>query len=178
MVGRKNTKRVLEAFHHYLKDHNGDCKLVIVGINETVLNTELNALGLYEALKDEVILTGYVADEDLPVIFHMSQLFLFPSLREGFGIPVIEAMASGVPVITPNTSSMPEVAGDAALIIDPNKTEEITNGIVKILSDESYKTTLIDKGLKRYKQFSWKNAAKKVLELYNQLYKEQKTLKS
>lgn len=175
---RKNTKRVLEAFHKYLKDHNGDCKLVIVGINETVLNAELNALGLYEVLKDEVILTGYVADEDLPVIFHMSQLFLFPSLREGFGIPVIEAMASGVPVITSNTSSMPEVAGDAALIIDPNKTEEITNGIVKILSDESYKTTLIDKGLTRYKQFSWKNAAKKVLDLYNQLYKEQKTLKS
>ena len=171
---RKNTKRVLEAFHHYLKDYDGDCKLVIVGINETVLNAELNALGLFEALKDKVILTGYVADEDLPVVFHMSQLFLFPSLREGFGIPVIEAMASGVPVITSNTSSMPEVAGDAALIVDPNRTEEITNGIVKILSDDSYKTTLIEKGLTRYKQFSWKNAAKRVLELYNQLYIEQK----
>ena len=81
---RKNTKRVLEAFHHYLKDYDGDCKLVIVGINETVLNAELNALGLFEALKDKVILTGYVADEDLPVIFHMSQLFLFSFLARRF----------------------------------------------------------------------------------------------
>ena len=87
-------------------------------------------------------------------------------------------MASGVPVITSNTSSMPEVAGDAALIINPNKSEEITNGIVKILSDESYKSTLVERGLKRYKQFSWKHAAKKVLELYNQLYTEQKNSKS
>jgi glycosyltransferase involved in cell wall biosynthesis len=102
----------------------------------------------------------------------MSQLFLFPSLREGFGIPIIEAMACGVPVITSNTSSMPEVAGNAAHLIDPNKTDDIYEGMFKIMSDENYKNELIKRGLKRSKQFSWNSMAYQVLEQYEQLYKE------
>jgi len=173
---RKNTKRVLLSFYDYLNSYKSDLKLVIVGIKLNTLNAFLKELDLVKELQEHVILTGYVADEDLPVIFNLSSLFLFPSLREGFGIPVIEAMASGVPVITSNTSSMPEVAGDAASIVNPTDQKEITEAIHKILSNTAYKERLIKKGLERYKEFSWKNAAEKVLDLYNQLYLTQKTI--
>ena len=95
-------------------------------------------------------------------------MFLFPSLREGFGIPIIEAMACGVPVITSNTSAMPEVAAGAACLVDPTNTDCIYIAIEKIRSDDAYKKLLIQKGFKRYKSFSWENAAKKVLEIYKQ----------
>jgi len=121
---------------------------------------------------EHIILTGYVSDEDLPAIYYLSKLFLFPSFREGFGIPIIEAMACGVPVITSNTSSMPEVAGDAAHIIDPNNPREICIGMIKITSDVNYSNELIQKGLLQSKKFSWNSMAIQVLEQYKQLYKE------
>ena len=168
---RKNTKKVLMAFNEYLKRTTNTQKLLMLGCKDADLKIMLNdmeAIDLYE----HIIITGYVSDEDLPVLYQMSQLFLFPSLREGFGIPIIEAMACGVPVITSNTSSMPEVAGNAAHLIDPNKTDDIYEGMFKIMSDENYKNELIKRGLKRSKQFSWNSMASQVLEQYEQLYKE------
>ncbi|NAS32699.1 glycosyltransferase [Flavobacteriaceae bacterium R38] len=172
---RKNTQRVIEAFHLYANKNPDGSKLVLIGINQTKLHSILSELNLLNELENKIVLTGYVADEDLPVIFNMAQIFLFPSLREGFGIPIIEAMACGTPVITSKTSSMPEVAGDAALLVDPYKTEDIYNGITKITSDTHLKNELINKGLEHYKLFSWKNTAHDVLALYKQLYNEQKT---
>jgi len=168
---RKNTKKVLMAFNEYLKRTTNTQKLLMLGCKDADLKIMLNdmeAIDLYE----HIIITGYVSDEDLPVLYQMSQLFLFPSLREGFGIPIIEAMACGVPVITSNTSSMPEVAGNAAHLIDPNKTDDIYKGMLKIMSDHTYKNELIQRGLKRSKQFSWNSMAYQVLEQYEQLYKE------
>ena len=174
---RKNTKRVLMAFNEFLDLSTSKFKLVMLGCKEDDLKgilNEINAIHLY----NHIVLTGYVSDEDLPVIYGLSQILLFPSLREGFGIPIIEAMACGVPVITSNTSSMPEVAGDAAHLINPNKTEEITSGIIKILSDKNFKDELIQKGLKRYKSFTWGFMARQVLDLYKQLFEEIKTKKA
>ena len=171
---RKNTKGVIEAFYQYLINSSTDCKLVLIGLNQSKLNTIVDDTDLLARLKDKIVFTGYVIDQDLPVIFSMAQVFLFPSLREGFGIPIIEAMACGIPVITSTTSSMPEVAGNAAYLVDPYKTEDIYEGIVKILSDPDFKNELINKGLEHYKLFSWKNTAQDVLELYKQLYKAQK----
>jgi len=168
---RKNTKRILIAFNKFSKTAPIKHKLLMLGCKDADLKIVLNEIGALDLYKN-IILTGYVSDEDLPVIYYLSKLFLFPSLREGFGIPIIEAMACGVPVITSNTSSMPEVAGDAAHIIDPNKTEEIYNGMIKIISDDKYKKELIQKGLIRSKQFSWNSMASQVLELYKHLYKE------
>ncbi|GAL65900.1 glycosyltransferase [Jejuia pallidilutea] len=165
---RKNTARVLKAFNRYVNTLSKDTKLVLVGLDNTKLNIILKNLDLENELADKIVLTGYVSDKDLPVIFNLSEVFLFPSLREGFGIPIIEAMACGVPVITSNTSSMPEVAGDAALLVDPNNEKAIFEAIQKIQSNKIFKNELVEKGLKQYQSFSWENAAKKVLNIYQQ----------
>lgn len=171
---RKNTKRVLLAFREFLSKTTSNFKLLMLGCKDADLKMMLNEIGAKEIYK-HIILTGYIPDEDLPVIYYLSKLFLFPSLREGFGIPIIEAMACGVPVITSNTSSMPEVAGDAAHLIDPIKTQEICNGMIKILTDDGYKNKLIQKGLKRSKVFSWEKMAHQVLELYKDMFNDLKS---
>ncbi len=174
---RKNTKGTLLAYKDFIKENGTEYKLVVLGCKDADLKTMLDEIGAVD-LYEHIFLTGYVSDEDLPAIYHLAQLFLFPSLREGFGIPIIEAMACGIPVITSNTSSMPEVAGDAAHLVNPNSTEEITKGIIKILSDVNYKNELIRRGLEQYKLFSWESMAEQVLELYKQLYKQEKTKES
>ena len=150
----------------YIYVYTEDLKLVLVGLNESKLSTILKSIDLEEELSDKIILTGYVVDTDLPILFSLSELFLFPSLREGFGIPIIEAMACGTPVITSNTSSMPEVAGDAACLVNPNSTENIYEAISKVRSDKNYKNQLTEKGLARYTKFTWENAARQVLGIY------------
>ena len=121
-------------------------------------------------LIDKIILTGYVINTDLPAIYNLCNVFLYSSLRESFGIPMLEAMRCGAPVITSNTSSMPEVSGSAAYIVDPFKPEEIAAGIEKILSDEAYRKDIIEKGFRQSAKFSWKNMAKQVLELYETVF--------
>ncbi len=119
-----------------------------------------------------IMLTGYIKNTDLPAIYNLCELFLYPSLRESFGIPILEAMRSGAPVITSNTSSMPEISGGHAHIVDPHKPEEITQGIQKIVTDREYREKLIAEGLKQADKFSWKTMAKEVLELYKDVYKQ------
>jgi len=165
---RKNTKRVIEAYNKYLKIFKDEVKLVLIGLNQARLNAILKDVGLKKELGRKIVLIGYVPDEDLSVIFNLSEVFLFPSLREGFGIPIIEAMACGVPVITSNTSSMPEVADDAALLVDPYRVASIFEAIVKLRLDREFRDQLIMKGFERYKTFSWENTAKKVLGIYLQ----------
>jgi len=168
---RKNTKNVLKAFKGFLNTTNVDYKLVLLGYNEKDLLTALSEINA-KNLIDKIVLLGYVSDQDLPAIYRLSQLFLFPSLREGFGIPIIEAMACGVPVITSNSSSMPEIAGDADCIVNPMESKAILQGILKISSDSEYKNELIKKGLARCEQFSWDNMALQVLDVYKKMFNE------
>ena len=118
-------------------------------------------------LTEEVIVTGFIIEEHLPVIYNSSSLFVFPSFYEGFGLPPLEAMACGVPVLASNASSIPEVVGDAAMLIGPEDIEEISSAIIKILTDENLRRSMIDKGLARAKQFTPEKMAQgflKVLE--------------
>lgn len=165
---RKNTKRVLEAFCKLKLSHIEDFSLVIIGLNRNTLNHILDELSISKKIKNDIIITSYISDEDLPVVYNLASLFLFPSLREGFGIPIIEAMAAGVPVITSNTSSMPEVAGESAHLINPTKTKELEQAIIQILSDEEYRLNLIRKGIEQSKSFSWAQSAESVLNVYEQ----------
>jgi len=165
---KKNTKGTLKAFSDFLKQTKSAYKLVMLDYDRGELEKLLDEIG-DKQLIDKIVLTGYVTNTDLPAIYSQSAIFLYPSLRESFGIPMLEAMACGVPVITSNTSSMPEVSGDAAHIVNPYHPEEITEGMIKVLSDKEYSENLCKKGLERSKLFSWKNMAEQVLELYNEI---------
>lgn len=166
---KKNTKGTLKAFSDFLKQSESDYKLVMLDYDTNELKKILDEIG-DKQLINHIVLTGYVVNTDLPAIYSLCAIFLYPSLRESFGIPMLEAMGCGVPVITSNTSSMPEVSGDAAHIIDPYKPEEITEGIVKILNNSEYAKDLCKKGIERSKLFSWENMAKEYLKLYKLIH--------
>ncbi|WP_406683463.1 glycosyltransferase family 4 protein [Seonamhaeicola sp. MEBiC1930] len=168
---KKNTKGTLKAFSRFIKETNSDYKLVISDYALDNLEKLLADIG-HQELINHIVLTDYVVNTDLPAIYTQSSLFLYTSLRESFGIPIMEAMACGVPVITSNTSSMPEVAGDAAHLVNPFEPEDIAKAMIKVLADEEYRKRLINKGLERSKVFSWKNMAAQVLNLYNKTYEE------
>ena len=161
---------VKEGAGDYLKETGDNMHLVMLDYEKSALDKILSDIGDKELI-NRIILTGYVVNTDLPAIYNMCKIFLYPSLRESFGIPMLEAMRCAVPVITSNTSSMPEVSGNAAYIVDPYKPQEITEGIVKLLADDKLKEELIEKGLKQSQKFSWKNMAVDVLKLYEEVYK-------
>jgi glycosyltransferase involved in cell wall biosynthesis len=165
---KKNTKNTLKAFSDFIKQTGKDYKLVMLDYDRSELGKLLEDIE-DESLINRIILTGYVINTDLPSIYCQSDVFLYPSLRESFGIPMLEAMACGVPVITSNTSSMPEVAGTAAFIIDPFKPEEITAALIKILNDKILNADLISKGYEQAVKFSWKAMAQSVLEIYSEI---------
>lgn len=168
---KKNTIGTLKAFSDFLKQSKSDYKLVMLDYDANELEKLVIEIGDKELI-NSIVLTGYVVNTDLPAIYSLCSIFLYPSLRESFGIPMLEAMGCGVPVITSNTSSMPEVAGDAAHIINPYNPEEITQAIIKILADSTYYDSLCKKGIERNKLFSWKNMAEQVLLLYNEIKRE------
>lgn len=168
---KKNTKGVLLAFSDFLKKTGFDIKLVMLDYDLQELGKLLDEIGDKGLIK-QIVLTGYVVNTDLPAIYCQSELFLYPSLRESFGIPMLEAMACGVPVITSNTSSMPEVAGGAALIIDPFKPEEITAEMIRIITNKELRDDLINKGFVQSAKFSWKAMAENVLSIYHQMEEE------
>ena len=167
---KKNTKGTLKAFSDFLKQSNSDYKLVMLDYDKIELNKLLLEIDDVNLI-NQIVLTGYVVNTDLPAIYSQCAIFLYPSLRESFGIPMLEAMSCNVPVITSNTSSMPEVAADAAHIINPFQPQEITDGIIKILNDDDYRKSLCEKGLERGKQFSWKNMAKDYLKQYELIHR-------
>jgi glycosyltransferase involved in cell wall biosynthesis len=171
---KKNTPNVLKAFALFNLESEEKYKLLMLDYEEAALQDVLKSIGFPEIRKD-IHLTGYVPNKDMPAIINQCKAFLYPSLRESFGIPILEGMACGVPVITSNTSSMPEIAEDAAAIVDPYNPEEIKEGIKKVIQDVSYRNELIKKGLKRVKQFTWENMARDYLKLYEKVYNEIKS---
>ncbi len=171
---KKNTKGVLKAYSEFNKIYPNKYQLVMLDYDEEELQKLLTANGSPE-IRELIHLAGYVPNTDLPAIISQSTIFLYPSLRESFGIPILEGMACGVPVITSNTSSMPEVAGqDTALMVDPTKPIEITEAMRRLVEDKMLAKLLSDKGIERAKDFSWDTMAKNVLELYEDVYGELK----
>ena len=168
---RKNLVRLIRAYSE-LRKRLPDFKyqLVIVGRKLWLANEVFAEVNKQEWGRD-VIVTGYVADEDLPAFYRSASAFVYPSLFEGFGIPPLEAMACGTPVVTSNTSSLPEVAGDAALLIDPYDEQELANALLRIVKDEPLRARLRERGLAQSKKFTWRNAAEKTLQLYRETAK-------
>lgn len=166
---KKNTPNVLKAFAKFNDNSLVKYTLVMLDFQESALLQILANIGCSN-IRDQIMLTGYVPNNELPQIINLCTLFLYPSLRESFGIPILEGMACGVPVITSNTSSMPEVAGNAALLIDPNDYTSIVGAIEELLTNTQLRESNIKKGLARATKFSWLEMAKKYLALYNEVY--------
>ena len=164
---KKNTKGTLKAFSDFRKQTGKDYKLVMLDYDKKELEKLLEEIGDKKLMKS-IVLTGYVANTDLPAIYSQSELFLYPSLRESFGIPILEAMASGAPVITSNTSSMPEIAGKAGIMIDPYQPEQITTAMKIVSSEVNLKAEMIREGILQATKFSWKTMAEEVLNIYTQ----------
>jgi glycosyltransferase involved in cell wall biosynthesis len=162
---RKNLKRIIEAFN-LLKEK--DLKLVIVG--KSGWGQEINKLNLNE--KANIIFTGFADREDLSSLYSGAKCFVFPSLYEGFGLPILEAMKCGCPVVTSNLSSMPEVAGEAGILIDPLDTKKIAGGINQVISDKATTESLRKKGFEQVKKFSWEKTAEQTLKIYQQAFQQ------
>jgi glycosyltransferase involved in cell wall biosynthesis len=170
---KKNTIGTLTAYRDFCRQFDRNIPLVMLDYDRSELKKILSDIDAPELI-DNILLTGYVINTDLPAIYNLCSLFLYPSLRESFGIPMLEAMRCGVAVITSNTSSMPEVSGNAAMIINPHEPKEITDAMLKLMNDEALKQELIQKGFENAAKFSWKNMAEDVLKLYTEIYSETK----
>lgn len=173
-VGRiqphKNVRRLVEAFGK-LK-HNSDIshKLVIIG-QHYESTEEVKALIKRLGISEEIYLLGGILHEELVSWYNAADFFVYPSLHEGFGLPPLEAMSCGTPVITSNVTSMPEVVGDAGILIDPKNVEEIAESMGRLAENQELKEELSQKSLQRAKQFSWEKYVKQLLELYQDLLK-------
>lgn len=166
---RKNPARVIEAYAKYAAATSSPLPLVTPGLTRGFITHRLSQLDL-PFDEERYITPGYIADADLPVLYALSKLFLFPSLSEGFGMPLIEAMACGTPVISSDTSCLPEIAGNAAVLVNPLKADELTAAIVSLSSNDELRRKKIEAGYFNAKRFSWNRAAESVLTIYETVY--------
>jgi len=161
----KNIEALVKAFNILKEKHKILHQLVLGGredLHYTKVREEINN----SPYKNDIITTGFIADEDLPIIYNHADAFALPSFIEGFGLIAIEAQNCGCPVVSTNTSSMPEVLSDSALFFDPHNVEQMAEQIFKVLDDEKLKQNLIEKGLQNIKRFSWRKCAEQTLEVY------------
>lgn len=164
MDPRKNVKRLLEAFLQ-IKQEFPELSLVLAGARGYLFDKNLQ----YLIERGEIIAPGYICEEDLVCFYNGAKAFAFPSLYEGFGLPILEAMACGTPVLTSNRYSMPEVAGDSAVLVNPENIEELAAGLKALLGNSSLRDELRTKGLARVREFTWGKAACHTLAVYNEV---------
>lgn len=163
---RKNITGIVNALSR-LKDQI-DLDLVVVGGSGWDMES-FDQLINDKGLAGRVHLAGYVSDEELKELYSKAEMFIYPSMFEGFGLTVLEAMACGTPVITSNSTSIPEVTGDAAILIDPNSTEELCDSILSLIHDPILKNTLVEKGKIRAQEMNWESAAQQMTKIYCKL---------
>lgn len=170
---RKNIVRLIQAFSKLIKNHRYNGKLLITGnVSGAPYQEKMKSL-CDAAIKktgmgNKILFTGYISETELDTLFRTAEFLVYPSLYEGFGIPILEAMKVGLPVITSNVTAMPEVAADAALLIDPNSVDAIAAGMVKLLNNETLRQELKSKGIERARPYTWQ----RVSEMYSDLYQE------
>ena len=168
---KKNTERTLIAYSKYLEKSEVKRKLLMADLDKQYLD-DIITRNKIENIRENIVMPGYIVNSDLPYIYSNAFAFLYTSLRESFGIPLLEAMASGTPVITSNTSSMPEIGGPDAILINPNNSEEITEMMLRLEKDDEFYRKQEEVGLARAKQFSWRHTAEQLFQLYKEVYRE------
>ena len=168
---KKNTERTLVAYAKYLELSEVKRPLLMADLDQEYLNGIIERNGI-EAIRDHIVMPGYIINSDLPYIYNNAFAFLYTSLRESFGIPLLEAMACGTPVITSNKSSMPEIAGHDAILINPESSDEIALKMLQLERDTDFYQRQKAVGLERAKLFSWRKTTENLLRLYEDVYKE------
>jgi len=164
----KNLERLIEAFQLVRSQGRSEMELIIIGDEISRLQSLRRAVHKYD-LHRYVRFHGFVPQETLTVLYRLASLFVFPSLYEGFGLPPLEAMACGTPVVTSNVSSLPEVVGDAAVLVDPYSPQAIADGILKVLQSSHLRAELRQKGYARVQEYSWERSVARVREVYEEV---------
>ncbi|UCG44783.1 MAG: glycosyltransferase family 4 protein [Candidatus Bathyarchaeota archaeon] len=164
---KKNVQTLLNAFYSLKRNSKVDVGLALAGHNPNMqkLVKRLKALGL----EQDVRLLGYVPEEDLVKLYNCAELFAFPSLHESFGLPIIEAMACGTPVVASDSFAIPEVAGDAAVLVNPLDVDRLADAMINVLADDRLKADLSQRGKERARLFSWEKCAQEHLAIYEEL---------
>lgn len=165
---RKNLRRLIEAFVLLKQRHALPHKLRIVGQKAWLFDDVFESVRRH-GMEDDVVFTGYLSDGEVVETYRRADVTIYPSLYEGFGFPPLEAMASGCPVVCSTAASIPEVAGDAAVMVDPTSVEAIAEGIHRLLSDQQLRRTLIDRGFAQAKKFTWEQCAAETVEAYGRV---------
>lgn len=165
---RKNIRCLINAFCSLPEEISDNYQLAIAG-GKGWLSSDIHQSVVEMGAESKVRFLGYVPEPDLPWLYCGATCFVYPSLYEGFGLPPLEAMASGIPVITSNTSSLPEVVGDAGLLVDPRSQEGLRSAIIKVLSAADLRREMSENGLKRAARFSWEKTALETLKVYERV---------
>lgn len=167
LQARKNLPTLIRAYGR-LVQQGLTHSLVIAGRKGWMYDELFQAVQSLN-LTDRVIFTGYVPEQDLPLLYNVADVFVYPSLYEGFGLPVLEAMACGIPVVTTNVSSMPEITGDAGVLVDPYDVDSMADAIRRVVVDREIHAELECKGLERARMFSWERTAKETVAVYERI---------
>jgi len=167
---RKNIISLITAFNSLKKKQLIEHKLVLCGPKGWHYKDIFKKTKELK-LENEIIFLGFIPEEDLPFLYNVAQVFVYPSLYEGFGLPVLEAMSCGCPVITSNVSSLPEIVGNSAILVDPLNTEELEQAILKVIKNEDLRKDLIKKGINRSKMFSWEKAAEDTYAILKRIFR-------
>jgi glycosyltransferase involved in cell wall biosynthesis len=164
----KNLERLIEAFHYVRRQGRGEMELLIIGNEISKLQPLRRAVHKY-GLHRYVRFHGFVEDKTLSVLYRLASVFVFPSLYEGFGLPPLEAMACGTPVVTSNVSSLPEVVGDAACLVDPYSAQAIADGILQVLHSAHLRAEMRQRGFARVREYSWERSVARVRQVYGEV---------
>ena len=168
---KKNTERTLVAYSRYLERSEVKRPLLMADLDRDYLNGIISRNRI-DNVREKIFMPGYIPNQDLPYIYNSAFAFLYTSLRESFGIPLLEAMACGTPVITSNTSSMPEIGGINAIQVNPENADEIADMLIKLENDPEFYRQQKEWGMARAELFSWRKTAEQLLDLYREVYME------
>jgi len=171
---RKNIPRLIRAFARLVRTEGYRGKLLITGSTsgapyQEKMKKACDAAVAAAGMAERVVFTGFVAEDDLDLLMRRAQVFVYPSLYEGFGIPILEAMKVGTPVVASNVTAMPDVAGDAGVLVDPHDVDAMAEGINRVLRDADLRQTLQRRGFERAAAYSWESACQQYLDLYRDL---------